>query len=61
MSNMALAGMLACFVVGLLIIAGSVFLSTTTQWVDNISWVGIILVAIGIIIGIISKRRNKQS
>ena len=62
MSSMAQAAMIACFIVGLLIIMGSAFLGTTfeNQLPFNyfIFYCGIILVAIGVVIGVINKRRG---
>jgi uncharacterized membrane protein len=56
MSSMAQTGMIACFIVGLLILVVSIF------FVQEVGiFFGIILLAIGIGIGIINKRRNKQS
>ena len=60
MSSITQAGMIALFIVGLLIMAGSVFLGTTTQWDGTGAFfIGIILLVIGIVMGIIDKRRNQ--
>ena len=61
MSSITQAGMIALFIVGLLIIMGSALFMTsfpTGEFNYFIFYCGIILVLIGILIGIISKRRG---
>ena len=59
MNILAIAGTISCFVVGLLIIVLAIFLSTTTQWVDNMSWIGLLLIVAGIVIGVIARKKNR--
>ena len=55
MGSMALAGMIACFTIGLLAVVFGVINPYAPALL-----VGVILIVIGIAIGTISKRRKKQ-
>ena len=59
MSGMAQAAMIACFIVGLLIFAAYALIPN--GFPPAAFLMGIILIVIGIVIGIISKRGNRQS